>query len=200
MSFDTPLSYASHLAGYISDPSTIHAHVMNEFGRAPSVDRCRHLREAKQQQIKRVDGYRLADYRFRLPYRCGHPDTEENSYIDINGNDQCLTCEKARQAEVERIKREDQERLAALEAADRARRAELRKMAEDKRTAMISAAVEEMAKRPPRPAVRLYTDTIAAVARGFGLLPADLTGPSRFNFIVDARVAVARIRRERGMS
>lgn len=38
-----PLAYAVQLARYIKDASTIRAHVMNHYGRAPSLDRIKQL-------------------------------------------------------------------------------------------------------------------------------------------------------------
>lgn len=34
---DNPTSYAKHLAGYITDPSTVRAHTIREFGHGPSL-------------------------------------------------------------------------------------------------------------------------------------------------------------------
>ena len=42
----TPSSFARYLASYVSDPSTIRARTIDQFGRAPSVDECRAMREA----------------------------------------------------------------------------------------------------------------------------------------------------------
>lgn len=40
---DGPVAYATQLARYIKDASTIRAHVMNHYGRAPSLDRIKQL-------------------------------------------------------------------------------------------------------------------------------------------------------------
>lgn len=46
----TPLTYATAIARYIRDPSTIRARTMDEFGRAPSLDRCRHIRRGIEER------------------------------------------------------------------------------------------------------------------------------------------------------
>lgn len=45
-----PASYAKRLAGYISDPSTIRVRTLEQFGRAPTIERIK----SYQQEIKRL--------------------------------------------------------------------------------------------------------------------------------------------------
>jgi len=47
-----PLAYAAQLARYIKDASTIRAHVMSHYGRAPSLDRIRHLQAAETEHAR----------------------------------------------------------------------------------------------------------------------------------------------------
>lgn len=42
---NTPVAYATYLARYIADPSTIRVRTLEQFGRAPTLARCRKLRE-----------------------------------------------------------------------------------------------------------------------------------------------------------
>lgn len=49
--FDTPEAYARRIC-YISDASTIRARTMDEFGRAPSLDRIREMQEARRKPMR----------------------------------------------------------------------------------------------------------------------------------------------------
>lgn len=97
---DDPLYYAAHLAKYISDPSTIRARTLEQFGRAPSLDRIGHLRAAAL--AARVRFREKAELRATVPYEkrpvaffeCGH----ENGMGNVahrGDREVCLTCLRA---------------------------------------------------------------------------------------------------------
>lgn len=86
----SPQTYAKHLAGYISDPSTIRIRVLEHFGRAPSLKDCAAYRAAA---IK-PKWARVAEPDFT----CGHTrDLTNVVYSDI-GTERCATCRAAYQA------------------------------------------------------------------------------------------------------
>lgn len=108
MEFATPISMAAHLAGYISDPSTIRVRVLSEFGRAPSVDQCRNLVNEKRR--KRAEQPKRCNDRYYSRFKCGHPRADENTVLGDDGVERCGQCEEvrqeqAKQAELERIRR-----------------------------------------------------------------------------------------------
>lgn len=191
----TPISYAAHLAGYISDPSTIRARVLDEYGRAPSLEQCRNLRAAKLAERKSIEGYILCADRYRRSFRCGHPETDENTIMCENGYDRCKTCEDKRREEA-RAKSEQQAALMRAKAV----KAATSQQARDESALLIAAMVEKIAKSQPGNKPRLSGDTIADVAAYFKVSPDDLTGPNRSSYLVDARRVVALIMRERGLS
>jgi chromosomal replication initiator protein len=194
----SPISYASYLAGYISDPSTIRARVLSEYGRAPSVEQCRNLRNAKLSERKRVDGYNLCDSRFRPLFRCGHPETDDNIIIGINGIDKCRTCEERKAQEAALREQAERRKVAFRRQVREERKARLEREIENLALKIDTAIIGLTKKTGPRP--RLATDTISAVAEYFDLSRADLTGTNRGAIYVDARAVVAVVMRERGLS
>ena len=57
-----PLSYARHLASYISDPSKVRAHTVNNFGRGPGIDEIRRMiAEARKPVLSKGDICKLSD-------------------------------------------------------------------------------------------------------------------------------------------
>lgn len=81
-----PTQYASAIARYISDPSTIRARTIDSWGRAPSIDQCRELR-AKALEVRdefsRYWEARSTEQRDRHTpdnYPCGHERSMENTW------------------------------------------------------------------------------------------------------------------------
>lgn len=192
MEYASPVQYAKYLAGYISDPSTIRARVKDEFGRAPSVDVIRKIR-AEKLKTPRVDGYQLCDSRYRPLFKCGHPETEDNIVIAINGIDKCRQCEeqKARIAKEreekrrETLRRKLEQEKAIREAQDRTN---------------IQAILQIILDTAPTKRPRIGTEVIREVAEIFKIQPSDIVGRDRSQIYVDARCAVTLIMRERGLS
>ena len=94
----SPQTYAKHLAGYISDPSTIRVRVMEHFGRAPSLKDCAAYRaEAVRPKWTRVAAKDFA---------CGHSRDLDNVIYTDTGTERCATCRAAYQARqhIKRIK------------------------------------------------------------------------------------------------
>jgi len=55
---DTPSGYAKHLAGYIRDPSTVRARTMEQFGKAPAIERIVYWRsEVERLRAKPYNSY-----------------------------------------------------------------------------------------------------------------------------------------------
>ena len=193
MEFNSPVQYARHLASYISDPSTIRAHVKGEFGRAPSVDIIRKIREDHLKSAKLFAGYRISEYRYRPVFKCGHPETEDNIVIGLNGIDKCRQCEeekariaKAREANRREVLRRKLEQEKAVQEA--ARRVDMEK------------TLRTILETPPTNRPRLGTEVIRRVAEMFKMEPSDIIGKDRHEIYIDARCAVALIMRERGLS
>ena len=190
--FTSPVNYAKYLAGYISDPTTIRARVKEEFGRSPSVDIIRKIRE-EAVKSKRVEGFSLCESRYRPLFKCGHPETEDNIVIGLNGIDKCRQCEeekariaKAREANRREVLRRKLEQEKAVREA--ARRVDMEK------------ALRTILETPPTNRPRLGTEVIRQVAEMFKMEPSDIIGKDRHEIYIDARCAVALIMRERGLS
>ncbi len=112
----TPLQYASRIARYISDPSTIRVRTLDHFGKAPSVEKCRDLRavhEAERAKFKSLADRRSKFVKAGTPpnFRCGHPRSEDNT-IYTSTTTRCQTC--FHEAERMRKRRYAQEREARL--------------------------------------------------------------------------------------
>lgn len=185
----TPTSYATKLATYIDNPTTIRAHVKNYFGRAPSVDICAKLRrDYLKKRDASISRYRCSD-RFSS-FRCGHPQSDENLLLLRNGIEKCKTCEEARIAE-EEAERARKQRAEMAERAARLKAAALRaKIADTK-----DAVAKLQGVRP-----RLTSETVRMVADLLGVAVDDIYGSSHLRQFVDARAVCARIFRHAGMS
>lgn len=61
MDFTNHTQMAQHLSKYITDPSTIHAHCINSWGRSPSIQTIRGYQAQFQKRVKRVDEPRPSD-------------------------------------------------------------------------------------------------------------------------------------------
>ena len=186
----SPLSMANHLASYISDPSTIRVRVMEHFGRAPSLDQCRNLRQKKLNEAKQAAHGQ--NVRFRALFRCGHPESDDNLLLCSDGIDRCKMCADARQSEAEKRERARQERLRITIAKERAEREAINHKIED--------AIALIVQQKPVQRSRFSTETLAGVARRFMLTVADLKGRDKHDIFVDARCAFALIMKERGAS
>ena len=176
--YSTPTSYASHLAKYISDPSTIRARTLDQFGSAPPVSAIREMRAKLTKPVNRIG---IHTGRFR----CGHPRTHENTVWLANDNDVCLQCRGEKQ-------REEFERRKVIEAQREAEKARKLREAE---LQIKAANVRRVGARPP-----VTDELLVDVAQAYMLTVADLLGPSRLPLIVRARSVVARVLAEGGMS
>lgn len=181
----TPISYARYLAGYISDPSTIRARVMREYGRAPSLDECRKIRE-------RIAGKkdRFFDRTLDAPehghFECGHERSAGNSLLRENGRVVCKICR--RKLEAEAAKRYREKQRAEREAAA------IKKLRTDK--PLFPAWYNPPAVVRPKVA----SDTLQLVADAFMISYGELIGTDKHKHFVDARAVVVRILRQAGMS
>lgn len=192
MEFNSPVQYAKHLASYIPDPSTIRARVLDDFGRAPSVDIIKKIREDVLKS-KRVEGYSLCDSRYRPLFRCDHPESEDNIVIGLNGIDKCRMCE-------------EEKALAAQKREEKRREILRRKLVMEKAAKEAQArtdiqkVLQTIIDTPPSQRPRLGTEVIQKVAEIFKMQPSDIIGKDRHEVYIDARCAVALIMRERGLS
>jgi len=191
MEFNSPVQYAKHLASYLADPSTIRARVKDEFGRAPSVDIIRKIREDVT-KTKRVEGYALCDSRYSPLFKCGHEETADNIVTDINGYDRCRACEEAKYQAMQRREAVRQARIRAQVAKENAER-------EAKRV-QIKPVLDRLISKPATDRPRIGTELIHQAAKFFGITFEDIVGKDRHQIFVDARFVVALIMRERGLS
>lgn len=98
---ETSLQYATRIARYIRDPSTVRARTLDFFGRAPSVDQCRNIIAAivrREEADKRKAERRATDMKDlngkRPTFKCGHPREDDN--IAFAGDRVlCRTCKAA---------------------------------------------------------------------------------------------------------
>lgn len=188
----SPISYAAQLASYISDPSTIRARVLDEYGRAPTIEQCRNLRAQKVREKEVINRRRIGGKRFAATFRCGHPQTDANTVIGMNGNDRCASCEK-RKIAAEKKRQEEREAVERARAAQEAAEREAKRV-------KIEQALNRLVKKVPAERPRIGTALLGKVADFFGLTPADLIGKRKFDILVDARTVFALIMRERGLS
>lgn len=192
MEYASPVQYAKYLAGYISDPSTIRARVKDEFGRAPSVDIIKKIRE-EATKSKRVEGYSLCESRYRPLFKCGHAETEDNIVIGLNGIDKCRQCEEAKA-------RAAKEREEKRRANWRKRHEQERAIREAQRTVNFAKTLQTILVTPPSDRPRFAPDVIRRVADMFLISYDDILGRHKPQIYVDARCAAALILRERGLS
>jgi hypothetical protein len=174
--YSTPASYAKYLASYISDPSTIRARTLGYFGKAPTLEQCRELRE--KIAWKPVG-------RKEKPFDCGHIRTAENTFEYSDGKEKCLTCYNARLAE----------RTAAQEAA-RSRKARLAQAALEDAERAKKAALE--ANMLPIENHALPGDIMHSVAVAFNITVRELRGEGRSSLYLNARAVAIKLMRENG--
>lgn len=105
----TPLAYATRIAAYISDPSTIRARTMDQFGRAPSLQRCAELRAEVERErnrqteiLKRKSMDHRELYEGITAFACGHSRGDDNVIFD-GSRTLCRTCEEARLVAVAKL-------------------------------------------------------------------------------------------------
>lgn len=168
------MSMAARLATYIADPSTIRVRVLEHFGRAPSVERCRNLRQAalrQRESEKEALARRTVDHKIGDTLGCGHPNTDEN--ITWHGERTvCLTC-----------------RGAQIVAARRRWAIQMKV-----RTDLIAA---EHRERPQYDAILSPSQRVMkAACHEFQVPHEALIGPSRDRSLANARFAVALVLRE----
>jgi chromosomal replication initiator protein len=187
----TPTALAARLAEYISDPSTIRVRVLDHFGRAPSLDQCRKLREKAVAKRKKV-----AEYHDRFKSRCMKHDGPY--YLDVHGMERCSTCLAEKQeASRKRMADANARRLERLEAERKARQEEAERKAEEKRRQQQEWN-ELAAKATTKPV--LFSEIARAVCEAFQIAPSELLGFGRARYYVDARTAIVRILRRNGAS
>ena len=183
----SPTSMANKLATYITDPSTIRVRVLEYFGRAPSLEQCRNLRESHlaQQSKPTLCGERFARF------NCGHDYTVENTVICVNGFDRCKTCADEKAAKTA-------ERAAKQKAIDAAIQASLK----ERMTALQRDHEARLRRREEARLARVpfTSDALQRVADVFQIDVDDIKGPRRTQGLVDARAVAAMLYRERGLS
>lgn len=185
----SPTSYAARLATYISDPSTIRARTLDYFGRAPSLDQCRNLRNVEVNKRKLNDrAYKPVDERYIRHCRT-HPYDENEYAIDINGNEYCVACIKEKQAkdraaELERIARWEAEHKAHEAAKERARRS-----TKAEREAEQAGLIEPFVGGRPR----IASETIKTVCGLMGVSFEKVMGDNRGKRLVDARAVCVKL-------
>jgi hypothetical protein len=171
----TPAAYAQRLASYICDPSTIRARTLDAFGKAPTLEQCRALREkAARVTVKPAP----------RPFPCGHSHDPANVVEYSDGKEKCLTCYNARlQAEQEKVRDRkarmaEQARIAAKRAKEAARRADI----------------------DPVKGYGLPSEIMEAVASAFGITLGELRGEARAKLYINARTVAARLLKDNGAS
>ena len=175
-----PESYARHLATYISDLSTIRAHTINAWGRAPSLDRIANYRD-KHLGNRGPSGRRQAALPRPEYFRCGHEISEGNAYRNRAGSRLCKTC------------RDEREAQQSARARKRASTAEQLKHFERQGVSIVTEV-------PPARSTFLIGDLLDRAARAFLITRDDLISQTRAMQFVYARAVVAKVLRERGMS
>lgn len=174
----SPRGMAERLAGYISDPSTIRVRVMDHFGRAPSLEECRKIRQrvseqrANARELKRGGGER---------FRCGHKRDADNVLVRSDGKDTCKTCRRAMEA-----KAAAEYRARERERTDQAKAAQMVEAAEQAASKIRSFWLE-----PGRP--RLSGETLDVIAKAFGMSFGELVGDNRERHYVDARAVAVMV-------
>lgn len=180
-----PEAYASKLARYIADPSTIRARTMEFWGRAPSLERCRVLREKHSKPIRKREAVKL----YQGSFQCGHSRSETNTYWNEDGVQTCKTCHREEQRLIRKLEREQEKLRQELEALA------LRK-AKQEDAKQLAALTENVAER-----IGLFTDDlIAEVARHMKVSYLDVMSESRKTDFVLARAVITQILLDRGLS
>lgn len=186
----SPEAYASNLARYISDPSTIRARTIEWWGRAPSVERCKALRAKHVAKVS--EGETREIYKVHTgAFSCGHDRSEENSYWMETGTQVCKTCRRARMAEAQRRLREKKRK--DMEAINRILKAE-KELAERKRREANEA------ERIERLNSVFVNELAAKVCEVLSCAQEDFYGQSRSKHLVMARSVFVRLMRDKGAS
>ena len=179
--FSSPINMAVHLAGYISDPSTVRVRVLSEFGRAPTVEQCKNLIAEKRRQSERKT-LRCSD-RYYSRFRCGHDRAEENTTLGDDGIERCTQCEEKRQEDNRK------EQLAHIERWKVYHKA--RKLKEERLAKMVKGAVTGREEEE-----KIASGVMADVMTLFGVSEA------KHNTIrgADIKAVAAMLLRRRGLS
>lgn len=183
----TPESYAARLARYISDPSTIRVRTLQQWGRAPSLERCRALREKHIAPKRDKEIMRIHEGNFK----CGHSRKESNTYWTESGTQTCKQCRreayrraKQRQRESERLQFEME--TLSREAAEEIVKARSKELEEAAETSALNGIFAD--------------ELMGMVCRLFDIAYADLIGTKRSRRFVIARIVVVKLLLERGYS
>lgn len=158
-----PLAYAKQLARYIKDASTIRAHVMSHYGRAPTLDRIRHLQAAETEHAR--------EYR-RASDMLGIPDEKETFRvrpIALSAKDiAALPKREPAPKPVHHFKPPESRRV--------------RDQTKHLDTPETPAALPELVS---------WHEVVSAVARAYRISAADIIGPSRAKpVVIPRRVAM----------
>ncbi len=186
----SPEAYASNLARYISNPSTIRARTLEWWGRAPSVERCKALRDKHVQKVSFGESREIYKA-YKGNFQCGHERSEENSHWLETGTQVCKTCRRERMAEAQRRSREKKRK--DREAIERILKAE-KKLAERKRRE------SEAEYRKERLNSVFVNELVAKVCDVFCCSQEDFYGRKRSKHLVIARSVFVRLMRDREAS
>jgi|GEM_PF-6302440 len=191
---ETPFAYAARLARYISDPSTIRARTLDQWGHAPSKEQCASLRA---EAIKDRQEYREEAERRATPMRryctsdnfdCGHERSDTNTYY-IGNREACRARQKAAQDRL----REQAKRKAQAQAR-------WRESMEAERQRSVEQAGRINTASPVSRHLSARQRIIARASELTGLSPADIVSRKRIKPIVHARFAAIHAMRSRGLS
>lgn len=197
----TPESYAQRLAGYIKNPSTIRVRTLEQWGRAPSLDRCKLFIAAANPPRPR---YENDDYipAVLAKWSCDHEVNADNAYLKDTGEYGCIIC-----------RREAQRRAAAayrarkaLDAANQAKAEEnARKLKEIEQQRKIRkiARQEKRTRDKGRRAIyvsEVMNSCVMAVCRAGLFNLSDVIGKSREPKLVLARLATFILAKEYNLS
>lgn len=183
----SPESYAAQLAKYISDPSKIRSLTMYQWGRAPSLERCRALRDKHVKPKRDKEIARIHEGEFK----CGHSRAELNTYWTESGTQTCKTCRREMQ------RRAHQRRRDGMRARER-----LQKLSEEcaKEVQMRTKESAEVLERIATLNTLFFDELVMKVAHLFALTPENILGESRARRFVLARVVIVRLALDRGAS
>lgn len=183
--YSTPAAYAGRLARYVADPSTIRARTLDQYGRAPSLDECRKLREAIIAKTTRPE----------KPWPCGHPRNDANTAWLTRDREGCLECYNAERAALTAKQKAREEAKALKAAAEKVKRESYAA----KRLAKLKEHQARIRLDPTNfEGAHFVDELVASVAHAFMITPDELRGMSRYPREVCARSVVMRILRDRG--
>lgn len=171
-----PVELAAHLATYIGDPTAIRARTMDHFGRAPTVEQCRNLRNAYLERMEKARKALPCSERYGR-FRCGHDQTDENTALMENGNGVCLTC---------------------LEVAEAKKKATAKRLEYKAPVKLFPSWYAPPIVTGARP--RVTSETLKLVAACFKMSVGELIGSGRSRQYIVARTIAVMLFRQSGAS